>query len=285
MPASGQNLQHHRISTAQPYDSSIEAEAGTQTKLKLLWIGYLALSVGASYGQALPQGFEVAVIKVNPTASGGMRHAVSPGGLTMTNVSLGYCIRWAYNVQDYEIIAPDWTRFEIRYFIAAKAGEPVPEDQLKLMLQQLLAERFKLTLHHEKRELPAYALVLAKGGIRMHRSASEGESTFKPAGPYAYAAKNIPITRLLQFLGPPAGASRPVVDRTGLEGAFDFTLDLGRYLLDETGRPTFDSSGRVDYEPALMRGLSEQLGLKLEPIKSPFDVLVIDHVEKTPSQN
>jgi uncharacterized protein (TIGR03435 family) len=254
-------------------------------KLKLLWIGYLAVSVGAAYGQALPQGFDVAVIKTSPTGSGGMRRDVSPGGLTMNNVSLGYCIRWAYNVEDYEIIGPDWTRFEIRYFIAAKAGGPVPEDQLKLMLQQLLAERFKLTLHREKRDLPAYALVVAKGGIRMHRSASEGESTFKPAGPYAYAAKNIPIPRLLQFLAPPAGASRPVVDRTGLDGDFDFTLDLGRYLLDETGRPTLDGSGKIDHEQALVRGLSEQLGLKLEPIKSPFDVLVIDHVEKTPSQN
>ena len=153
-----------------------------------------------AFGQPA-SGFDVAVVKINPI-SRGMDRTVVPGSLIMTDVSLGYCLRWAYNIRDYQIIGPEWLRFDVRYDIAAKSGSAAPEDQLRLMQRQLLADRFKLVLHREKRDLPVYALTVAKGGIRMHRSAAEGEEKINSAGPYAYAAEHVSIARLLLFLAP-----------------------------------------------------------------------------------
>jgi uncharacterized protein (TIGR03435 family) len=80
--------------------------------------------------------------------------------------------------------------------------------------------------------------------------------------------------------------SRPVVDMTGLAGTFDFSLDLGRYMTDlESGKLVVDSIGRVDTEGAILRGVKEQLGLTLRPGRTSVEVLVVDHVEKTPSEN
>jgi uncharacterized protein (TIGR03435 family) len=218
-----------------------------------------------------------------------MKREVTPISVMMRGVSLGHCIRWAYDVQPYEIVGPEWLDFvtDALYDIDAKAGGPASEAQLKLMFRTLLAERFGLKLHREKRELPAFALVVAKNGVRIRQSAVEGEVKIEPNGPHSLSYKSISMAYfVLSRLDPPVGMSRPVVDRTGLQGVFDFTLDLGRYVLDgATGKPILDGMGRVDMEGALLRGLPEQLGLSLQPTHAPIEVLVIDHIEKDPTGN
>jgi uncharacterized protein (TIGR03435 family) len=157
-----------------------------------------------------------------------MKREVSPVGVTMRSVSLGYCIRWAYDLKSYELVGPEWIDppTDALYDISARAGSPAPEGQLKLMFRALLEERFALAVHREERQLPAYALLIAKNGPKLHRSASEGDAKFKPTGPYREQAENVSIARLVQYLDPPAGVSRPVVDMTGLVGSFDFTANV-----------------------------------------------------------
>jgi uncharacterized protein (TIGR03435 family) len=226
----------------------------------------------------------------DPDRPRGMRRQIVPGAVTMGGVGLGYCVRWAYGLRNsYELAAPQWfdPPTDVLYDIDAKAGGPVPEGDLKLMFRTLLAERFGLVLHREKRLLPAYALVVAKGGPKLQKSTGEGESGFKASGGmYGYLAKKISMAALVEFLDPPTGVSRLVIDSTGLQGTFDFTLDLARYLVDDaTNQPILDARGHVDYESALLRALPEQLGLRLEPTRASFDIVVIDHANKVPTPN
>jgi uncharacterized protein (TIGR03435 family) len=96
----------------------------------------------------------------------------------MRNVSLRSCVRWAYGLRDYPLTAPAWTAAE-RYDIVAKAA---PFNQLRLMLQTLLAERFQLALHRENRELSVFALTVAKNGTRLRASTADGAPTMQPSG-------------------------------------------------------------------------------------------------------
>ncbi len=93
-----------------------------------------------------------------------MQRETTPDSLTLRHVSAGFCIRWAYGVQPYEVVGPAWidTPTDFHYDIIAKAGRPVDEDQLKLMLRTLLADRFRLAVHREERDLPVYLLTVAR---------------------------------------------------------------------------------------------------------------------------
>lgn len=125
----------------------------------------LALSLGGGMrAQDLPA-FEVASIKPTQTPQGrglaSLREDINtdPARLTMTNVALKTAIRWAYKAGIYEISGPDWLN-DVRFDIVAKAANPVPEDQLRLMLQSLLKERFRMEAHRESRQLSGYALLV-----------------------------------------------------------------------------------------------------------------------------
>ncbi len=257
----------------------------------LLAHGVVVCVVALGQTAPSPLAFDVASVKEmkDPSRPRGMRRQIVPGAVTMSSMSLGNCVRWAYGLRTYELSAPQWfdPPTDTLYDIDAKAGSPVPEDDLKLMFQTLLAKRFGLVLHREKRVLPAYALVVVKHGPKMQKSTGEGESGFKPSGSmYEYVAKKISMLALVEFLDPPTGVSRPVIDSTGLQGTFDFTLDLSRYLVDNaTNQPILDAGGRVDFESALFRALPEQLGLKLEPTHASFDIVVVDHANKVPTPN
>jgi len=255
-------------------------------------VSVVSLAVFGAFAQSAPApaAFEVASIKriqiTGPVP--GMTRETGPGSLTMRNVGLGFCIRWAYGLEPYQIVGPAWIDppTEFRFDILAKAGSPIRDDQLKLMLQTLLAERFKLAVHREKRNLPVYALVVSKNGAKLRPADSGEESAQKPGDkPFQTICHNTSMAWLAGMMSPP-WTSRPAVDRTGLPGGFDFTLDYGQYILDsETGRPVVDAMGHVDMESAVMRALPEQLGLRLEAAKAPVEVLVIDHLEKLPTGN
>jgi uncharacterized protein (TIGR03435 family) len=241
-------------------------------------------------GQEPRPAFDAASVKLaagNP--SGGYRHQITPGGITMLHVSLGYCIRIAWSLRySYELIGPGWLDppTDVLVDITARTAEPAAPEQVKLMLQRLLMERFKLAAHSETRQLPSYSLVVIRKDPALHPSESAGESKMKSGStPQSQAFQNISMEQLALYLNPPL-TSRPVLDKTGLQGGFDFDLDFGPYVLDRgTGKPITDMRGAVDTEGAAIQALRDQLGLALKADRAPFPVLVVDHVEKRPSGN
>ena len=195
---------------------------------------------------------------------------------------------WAWGYENFQVAGPKWRDYptDVIYDIVAKTASPVPESLLKLMLQALLKERLGLAYHIQTRELPVYALVVARNGPKFHKSETEGDAKRKSAGKaWATRFERFSMARFAQIMDPPV-SSRHVVDETGLAGAFDFTLDLSPYILDTaTGTQILDSTGRIDEESAYIGALPGQLGLRLEPKTAPLEVMVIDHVEKDPTAN
>jgi uncharacterized protein (TIGR03435 family) len=273
-----------------------------------------------------------------------MGMGLSPGGrYTASGVTVKMLIQQAYDLKDYQISGgPSWISTE-RYDIVAKAETPnITREQLRVLLQSLLAERFNLKIRRETKQLPIYALVVAKNGPKLNKSETQpgagadaklpdlskvGDPGTAPVikmggaggggvtasgggagvggasgavmvmsagsggkgasmmrmGPGQLSAQGAPISTLVMLLSQQLG--RPVMDKTGLEGNFDFNL---QYSPDETQRglgvggldrpdmaPPADASG-----PSIFTALQDQLGLKLESQKGPVEILVIEHIER-----
>jgi uncharacterized protein (TIGR03435 family) len=229
----------------------------------------LALALGAQTA-----GFEVATIK--PNLSGGRVSSIraTTGRITMENVTLTKVTLWSYGIPDdreYALVGPEWLTRE-HFDFQASFPSDTPLDQVKLMMQSLLAERFKLALHRETRQLPIYALVVAKNGPKIH-AVEDGQTRTSGRSGHFEATK---IT-MQHFADLAANfLERDVVNETGLQGVFDFTLE---WSPDEM-RPGVESSGI-----SLFTAVQEQLGLKLEARKGLVAVLVVDHIEKIPTEN
>lgn len=211
-----------------------------------------------------------------------------PTSLTILGGSLGNCLYVAFGYQHCEIAGPEWREFptDVTYDVIAKTASPVPESQLKLMLQTLLKERLGLAYHLELRDVPVYALVVAPNGPKFHKSETTGEPKRRLGDSYeAYIFERISMDQFAQTMDPP-WTSRHVVNQTGLTGIYHFKLELGPYVIDaQTGKPTLDYRGAIDEEYAFVQALPEQLGLKFERKTAPMRVMVIDHVEKDPIAN
>jgi uncharacterized protein (TIGR03435 family) len=254
--------------------------------MRLFPLFEIAVSVVFS-ASAFAAGFDAATIRRadhGEARLAGMKLILSPTRLTMSSVSLGYCLAWAFDTPSYQIVAPNWVSWPqgVRYDINAIVGSPVSEGEMKGMLRNLLSERLSLTVHHEKRELPVYGLVVEKGGHKMRQPSNGEVAEIKPDGPYKYIARNTPIATLIRMLEPPF-TSRPVVDMTGLDGGYDFTLDLSASVADaQTGSPIAGPGGGIDWEGTLLAALPRQLGLRLEQRKAPFEMLVVDSASKDP---
>jgi uncharacterized protein (TIGR03435 family) len=187
--------------------------------------------------------------------------------------------------QTWQTAGPDWIDppHQEFYEIVAKAGEPVTEDRLRLMLQALLAERFGLVVRRESKVLSVLAVTSGTNAPMLTRSSqAEGDGLIKPSGVNEFRCEAVPMPQLAEFLGRimhiPAEA-RPVVDQTGLSGHFDFTLDIQRYYDD-----TPDNRGRVDMEGNVRRALNLR-GLKLVSTHAPVEILIIDHADRLPFAN
>jgi uncharacterized protein (TIGR03435 family) len=207
------------------------------------------------------QKFEVASVKPNTS---GPEHAstdVDGNRLQMTNRTLQQIIMWAYDLSADQLSGPSWLETE-RFDIVAKTASGSPEP---IMMQALLADRFKLAAHTDTKEFQVYALIVAKNGPKMKKAAPGGDDDMNSKPGHA-TARSVTMDHLAAFLSRPRmGLGRPVLDKTGLEGAFDFTLDW----TPET----------------IFTALEEQLGLKLESQKAPIEVLIVDHIEKIPTEN
>jgi uncharacterized protein (TIGR03435 family) len=167
---------------------------------------------------------------------------------------------------------PGWLDTE-PYDIAATVPPNTSDAQVRLMLQTLFAERFNLTVHREVREHSVYALVVAKNGPKVKPSETTKASITNGKG--HIELHGVAMQVFVNSLGTTKATARPVVDMTGLKGHFDITLDWA---------PDTVQLDAADRGPSVFTAIQEQLGLKLEPRKSPFEFIIIDHVER-PSQN
>jgi uncharacterized protein (TIGR03435 family) len=233
--------------------------------------------------------FEVATIKPSDPNVPGNWFSVKGRNYTTHNISLAGLIESAYGVHAKQIVnGPDWFDKDTYDLNAVPDGEGQPSDkQWNTMMQKLLADRFKLTFHHEQRELPVFTLTVGKDGTKnMAENTSGGPLPslfFQGAkGGISLPARNATMkdfTGLLQEVV----LDRPVVDQTGLKGRYDFTL---KWAPDDSqfGGHVPTASDDPSAPPSLFTALQEQVGLKLESTRTAVDVLVIDHVEK-PSPN
>jgi uncharacterized protein (TIGR03435 family) len=234
-------------------------------------------------------GFEVATIKPSKPDQPGKLITVQGNRLRTGNITLSDLIAFAYEVHPKQAIgAPPWAGTD-KFDIEAKPeGEGAPSGkQWKGMLQKLMADRFKLSFHREKKELPVYALSVAKTGPKLTKSG--GDPNGLPALGFGKLG-NLHVTNASMAAFTQAMQAvvldRPVVDQTGLEGRFDFDLnwtpDDSQFRgLGAKIPPPVDGAAAP---PPLYTAIQEQIGLKLEATKALADVLIIDHVEK-PSEN
>lgn len=247
-------------------------------------IAVLLFLAAAGIAQQTTVQFDVASIRPSQTPPGrglfSLREDINttPGNLTMRNVNLETCIRWAYRLNPYQVSGQDKLGAD-RFDIFAKAGGAEPEGQLRVMLQALLADRFKLAFHRQMKELSGYALVPGKGENKLHAvegpAGGEGSMT---GNALVFEGHQMPMSRLADIL---SGVLKvPVLDMTGLNGHYDFKLDMRPYITPpQPGEPPLDLTGIA------IAAVQSELGLKLESRKSNLEVLVVDHAEKAPTEN
>ncbi len=261
-------------------------------------ITLLILAVAATQSQTPPRPeFEVASIKPN-NADSPPSTGVGFGRSSSQSVTLKNLIVLAYRIQEFQISGgPGWIGSD-RFDVEAKAEDPKADpDQVRLTLQSLLEDRFKLKLHRETKETSIYALVVGKDGPKMNLSADQASPAVNGpvpsgAGPNRGAIRfgagsliGNAVTMALFTRMLSQRLDRTIVDKTNLTSRYDFQLqwtpDVGEATLDPLGNPlpSADSSG-----PSVFAAIQEQLGLKLESQKGPVEMFVIDGVEK-PSEN
>jgi uncharacterized protein (TIGR03435 family) len=228
------------------------------------------------FGQSLLR-FDVASIRPSsPGELDGPTGAYTGHGLArMTNVTLKNCIVEAYGVGPDRVHGgPDWIDTE-RFQITAKADQPLGEDIVRLMLQTLLAERFKLKLHRETRRSETLVLQVAKNGSKLPPAGNEPRSIYNGHG--RIEAKTVSMTEFADVLS--GELKLPVIDRTKLSGVFNLTVQWNPNSL-LAGPDT----AAADTRPSLFTAIQQQLGLVLKSQRLPVETLVIDAAER-PSDN
>jgi len=232
---------------------------------------------------AFGQQFEVVSIKPNNSMSGHSSSRTDQGMMTGTNISLRNLILRAYDIKDYQLEGPDWLGSE-HFDISAKIPETVSaqrggREQYKAafesMMQSMLAERFKLAVRRARKAMGVYALVVGKNGIKFKE--------VPPGGPSGSSTHNTHFTGTGVSMDTFAtvlsqNTEIPVLDFTGLKGVYDLKLDW---------QAEHDGHGNADTPraPGITEAVEDQLGLRMQRRKAPVEILVVDHVEKTPTEN
>jgi uncharacterized protein (TIGR03435 family) len=256
--------------------------------MRRLILGCLLCSM--AYGETAVE-FEVASVKQLDQAreqgrpdlsfigTAGKPAKISGSRVTLTG-SLRTIIAAAYSVKSYQITGtPAWADSLVYAIAATTAGDTTPtQEQIRPMLQSLLAERFQLKLHHDTKEMPVYHMTLAPGKKNSKLTpAASGETfsfnvTAEAGGTVRGKATKAPIVDFVQMMS--GSADRPVIDKTGMTGDIDWDI-----LIPQEGVRTLDDANRAFIDAA-----KDQLGVKLEAAKEPIELLVVDQVAK-PSEN
>jgi uncharacterized protein (TIGR03435 family) len=240
----------------------------------------------AVYGQsssAKPE-FDVASVKLNQHTVGpdyNNQIAYTTTGVTARNATLKRLIAEAYHLQINQVFGPAWLD-QNEYDIDARTAGSATREQVELMLQTLLAERFDLKQHRETREMRVYDLIAANSGVKI-RPVSDGEAaTPQPGFHFHGDLRRFADLLAVQFSIPApgnpnepvraGGTPTPVLDKTGLPGIYDFSVDIH----PELGTDMFTAWQRV---------LQDQLGLRIESRKESVAVVVVDEATKVPTEN
>jgi uncharacterized protein (TIGR03435 family) len=270
----------------------------------------LLSSMALAQAPSVKPAFEVVSIKPGPPGSamelmrsGKMGVRIDDAQAVYQAIGLQDLLSVAYQLPQDQIVAPSWLA-DVRFDIAAKLPAGSSRQQVPEMLQTMLAERFKMTVHHEEKVRPVYLLAVGKGPLKLRESTGgdPGQRGCNGGRGGHHTCRAVTMEELAQVLAvgrnmpdPPQGMTRvfldrPVIDRTGLKGAYDFTMDCGPNVGSAAGRRG-GAGGRGDDVPGgapMMVPIADAvkaLGLVLEPSKQPFDILVIDHIERVPTEN
>ena len=238
-----------------------------------LWTVLSVTFVQPGWAQTASESLRFEVASIKPRVDVGTQRAgieETPNLFRIENLPLDAIIRIAYGVASFQLAAPGWTA-GTRFDIEARPPAGYTTAQRNLMLRNLLADRFKLQVHREKRLVTGYALRVAAGGHKL--PAATGERSFFTARPGLISGTSRTVTELVNPLTSMAGG--PVVDETGLTGAYNLKLEW----TPDTGTASTTS------EVSLFTALREQMGLRLEPSKVAVEVVVVDSVERTPTEN
>jgi uncharacterized protein (TIGR03435 family) len=260
--------------------------------MRPFWFVFLAASALAQ--SPAPPAFEVASVKINELYRQDDRMTwrpsieSPPGSLTMRNVNMRMMIAWAWNIQRPKVSGPDWIDGP-RYDIQAKAGQPAKVEEMRLMMQALLAERFKLEWRRETRQMEVLAVILPKSGHKMKESAiTEGPAQPSQGPDGAATVRGADVGELINEMS--REVTVPVVDLTGLKGRFDFSFNPQKYRAEMISQIGTMPPAQRPSEPELIVTLLQNLlqgdlGLRLEPRKAPVEVFVVERGEKTPVAN
>ena len=240
----------------------------------------------------VPTEFEVAEIKVSKPGAP-QTGSINPGRIEVFGITMKEMLNFAYDVEEESITgAPKWTDTD-HFDLIAKTPTAVPFEDMRVMLRNLIVQKFKFTFHHADQPIPVFALTVSKRTAKLKDAdpANRSACTRAPGdGIVTYACQNTTMAQLAEKVrsAAPGYIIHPVVDLTGLKGAFDFTITWtpSQLLAAAAGRgadPAVASTptGGLTFFEAIDR----QLGLKLESQKHPQPVMVIDHLERLPADN
>jgi uncharacterized protein (TIGR03435 family) len=244
--------------------------------------------------------FEVASVRLCPP---GIPMQVYQGGKVFINIDdarvsigclpLSSVIQIAFRIPPDQIMQPDWTE-DLRIDVQGKLPQGATKDRVPDMLRTLLEERFKLVAHHDEKVFPVYALTVGKDGPKFHESTDEDPAAGGCKGGFQKVCRHVTMEDLARVMSQPVGMAekhaefanvpgaldRRVVDMTGLKGVYDFELVSGCAI----GRGAC-GSGTNDPNVVSMFDAMKALGLKMEPAKHAYQIVVIDHIERVPTEN
>ena len=248
---------------------------------------FALLAASALAQKPAPPAFEVASVKINPDPSAPTAIETAGNSLTIRNLTMRRLLALAYNIQWPQVDGPAWIDTE-RYDILAKAAGPITEDDERPMLRALLAERFKMQLHRETRQVEVMALLLPKSGThKMMQSKSNGPAKPRQDPVRGTVIEGVALSELCEDMTHDRG-SIPVIDMTGLTGRWDFAMNIQKYR-DALRSRAVSSPGPVnegELRMAFMQDLiAGELGLRVEPRKAPVEITVIDRAEQKPIEN
>ncbi len=240
----------------------------------------LTLPAAITLGQA----FEVASVRPSQHPAGpdyNNQIVYTPAGFTARNTTLKRLIAEAWRLQLSQVIGPSWLS-KNEYDIEARIPQGAASDQRALMLKSLLADRFGLKMHSESRPMRAYALVVAQGGPKIHPVSPGTAAAVRPGSHFRGDMRQFADLLAVQFSIPASSDPRvpsiglgpqiPVLNETGLEGTYEFSIDI---------KPELNTDGFT----AWSRVLEDQLGLKVENRKGSVKVLVVDNASMMPTEN
>jgi uncharacterized protein (TIGR03435 family) len=242
----------------------------------------ILIVVVALTGSVYSQTFDVASIRESDPAAAGIRSMIAPnpGSLTLRNTTLREAIRWAYDEPGARVGVlggPPWVD-SVRYDVVARPAAPSSTDQLRLMLRGLLSDRFKLVVRADRKESAVYSLTVDQKGHTLRLSKTEGPHRVQQDAT-GLAFENTTMSDLQLHLLRVPGFDRPVINRTDLDGRFDFKLAILTGTDTEEARRAAIGGGFVVFADAL-----KGVGLRLEPGSVPLDVITIEKADR-PSEN